>query len=213
MNNSIGLVIVFILACISIGYFVYRLYLKCTKSADYLKVEEHLVDDEFVLGKLSSLRVWQSNKPSKTIIDSYRGSLLVTNKRVIFLSCGSAGLVRAFMDNLYENTIDYDILCNYIDESNRSKEFDATRETNAGSISVDLVSIKSVTKELRKVFNIKQLYALISYVVDGEEKSFCFISENTVSRHRAIEDSVREICILLNLPNKSIQPISNATVD
>lgn len=52
-------------------------------------------EDEVVLDRLDKLHCWRKPKPTASLIGAYRGGLLLTNRRLLFLSLGTSGVARA----------------------------------------------------------------------------------------------------------------------
>jgi hypothetical protein len=88
---------------------------------------------DVVLGVIDRLYSWHARKPGLTIGAAYVGRLLLTSHRLMFLSTGSNGLIRAFAFNVVGG-----LPAQLTFGQTRTEELDTSALVNPGSLNLEL---------------------------------------------------------------------------
>jgi hypothetical protein len=96
------------------------------------------VDDETVLNGGDDFYIWREPKPGATLIGTYIGRLLLTERRLLFLSAGTSGLTKAALAGLLGGPL---IAAAF--GRTRTSELNLKALENEGSLAVPLANIKA----------------------------------------------------------------------
>ena len=119
-------------------------------------------DGEVVLGTIDGLHVWDSPKPRTTLIGTFRGRLLLTNRRLMFLSIGSSGLAKAIGYTLVLGGL------GLVVGQTKTEQLDLAALQNEGSLDLPLGDVASIATARRWDFS---AYLTVQTTA-GKEMSF-----------------------------------------
>ena len=116
--------------------------------------------DETVLKSTDQIYRWAKPVPGATLIGTHLGQLVLTNKRLLFLSTGGSGIGEAF-----DAWMHLGFLGAMIFGRTRTSDLDLSDLRNAGSLEVSLTDIFEHRAERRADF---ANYLTIEYALAGE---------------------------------------------
>lgn len=154
---------------------------------------------EVVLGVIDRLYSWHARKPGVTILGAYVGRLLLTSRRLMFLSTGSNGIIRAFAFNFVGG-----LPAQLTFGQTRTEELDFSALVNRGSLNFRIQRIAQAQIFRRYDFS----YYLVMEIprADGSSRFISFMTRYGLTRghlDRFLESLERARAALL-------EPTSNA---
>ncbi|MBZ0120443.1 MAG: hypothetical protein K8H88_25855 [Sandaracinaceae bacterium] len=124
--------------------------------------------EERILAVQRDLFRWKGPKAGFTLFDTVVGTLVITSRRVLFLSTGEGGL-----------TGQLSILANLV-TGQELGEPDLRALANAGSVDLPLTRVRSL--ELKRRWDFASYLSLIGTSEDGRELAFAFMSKIGLNR-------------------------------
>ncbi|MGA1794160.1 MAG: hypothetical protein ACMUHM_09425 [Thermoplasmatota archaeon] len=125
--------------------------------------------EETVINTADRIQMWTGEKPGLTMWDSFVGRLVLTDRRLLFLSTGDSGMKKRISVSMFVGWIPGLFL-----GEPKTKDLDLLALGNKGSLSIDLKDIRSFEVKRRK-----DLAYYISFVKEnfiGQQTSYSFMT-------------------------------------
>ena len=192
-------------------YGNYKLISKTYSKSDFILDKKEFNKSEFQIGLVNNARSSYSEVPKNTKFGTYLGQVVLTNKRLIFLSRGNSGVLRFFTDTFLGGKLDYKLIMYIIDKNSKKSTTDFTESNTEGSASIQFGSIKNFEVKVRKYgFLGKMSYLYIEFINNRKITQICIYSEKQRSRYSAVEQLEEQMRFALRSSSVCVSESSSA---
>jgi len=125
--------------------------------------------EEIVINIADKIYVWPREKPDLKVLDTFVGRLILTNRRLLFLSTGTSGVEKRFTTSLVLGPLLGQVL-----GDTKTKYMDLSALQNKGSLSLELKDVRSC--EVKRRRDLAFYMKVIKQNFIGEVSTYSFMT-------------------------------------